>query len=101
MRRAPATPATSSPLRRSLTAHPLSEFSWPPRGPRRTHAYCTVCHSERIVAQQGLTRFDWEELLEQMVEEHGMNPIGEPDLGRVLDYLAANYGPDRPNFPGH
>ena len=69
-------------------------------GAEETYAYCTVCHSERIVAQQGLTRPDWDELLEQMVEENGMNPIGEPDLGRVLDYLAANYGPDRPNFPG-
>ena len=68
-------------------------------GADETHVYCTVCHSERIVAQQGLTRADWEELLEQMVEENGMNPIEEPDLGRVLDYLAANYGPDRPNFP--
>ena len=70
------------------------------QGAEETYAYCTVCHSERIVAQQGLTRPDWDELLEQMVEENGMNPIGEPDLGRVLDYLAANYGPDRPNFPG-
>ena len=68
-------------------------------GAEETHAYCTVCHSERIVAQQGLTRSDWEELLEQMVEENGMNPIEEPDLGHVLDYLAVNYGPDRPNFP--
>lgn len=68
-------------------------------GARETHAYCTACHSERIVAQQGLTREDWEELLGQMVEENGMNPIEEPDLGRVLAYLAAHYGPDRPNFP--
>ena len=68
-------------------------------GAEETHAYCTACHSERIVAQQGLTRSDWEELLEQMVEEHGMNPIEEPDLGRVLDYLEIAYGPDRPNFP--
>lgn len=69
-------------------------------GAEETYAYCTTCHSGRIVAQQGLTRPDWEELLEEMVEENGMNPIGEPDLGRVLDYLAANYGPDRPNLPG-
>ena len=68
-------------------------------GAEETHAYCTACHSERIVAQQGLTRADWEELLEQMVEENEMNPIEEPDLGRVLAYLAAHYGPDRPNFP--
>ena len=68
-------------------------------GAEETHAYCTACHSERIVAQQGLTRADWEELLEQMVEENGMNPIGEPDLGRIIAYLSAHYGPDRPNFP--
>lgn len=68
-------------------------------GAVETHAYCTPCHSERIVAQQGLTRSDWDELLEQMVEEHEMNPIEEPYRARVLDYLAAHYGPDRPNFP--
>ena len=68
-------------------------------GAEETHTYCTACHSERIVAQQGLTRADWEELLEQMVEENGMTPIEEPDLGLVLAYLAAHYGPDRPNFP--
>ena len=68
-------------------------------GARETHAYCTACHSERIVAQQGLTRADWEELLEQMIEENGMTPIEEPDLGRVLAYLSAHYGTDRPNFP--
>lgn len=68
-------------------------------GVEETYAYCTACHSERIVAQQGLTRSDWDELLEQMVEENGMSPIEEPDLGRVLDYLAIHYGVDRPNFP--
>ena len=68
-------------------------------GAFETHAYCTPCHSERIVAQQGLTRSDWDELLEQMVEEHEMTPIEERDRARVLEYLAAHYGPDRPNFP--
>ena len=68
-------------------------------GAEETYAYCTACHSERIVAQQGLARADWEELLEQMVEENGMSPIEEPELGRVLAYLATHYGPDRPNFP--
>ena len=68
-------------------------------GAEETHAYCTACHSERIVAQQGLTRADWEEVLEQMVEENGMDPVEEPDLGRILAYLATHYGPGRPNFP--
>ena len=68
-------------------------------GARETHAYCTACHSERIVVQQGLTHSDWEELLEQMVEEHEMTPIEEPDVTRVLGYLATHYGPERPHFP--
>ena len=68
-------------------------------GAFETHAYCTACHSERLVAQQGLTRPDWDELLEQMVEEHEMTPIEEPDRSRVLGYLATHYGTDRPNFP--
>ena len=69
------------------------------KGAGATHAYCTVCHSERIVAQQGLTREDWLETLEYMVDEHGMAPIEESDLELVVDYLSTHYGPDRPNFP--
>ena len=69
------------------------------RGAAATHAYCTVCHSERIVAQQGLTREDWLETLEYMVDEHGMAPIEGPDFDLVVDYLSTHYGPDRPNFP--
>ena len=69
-------------------------------GAFETHAYCTACHSERIVAQQGLTLDGLgRSFLEQMVEEHEMTPIEEPDRARVLGYLATHYGPDRPNFP--
>ena len=68
-------------------------------GAAETYAYCIVCHSERLVAQQGLTRQGWEEVIELMVEEHGMAPIAGPTLDRVLGYLSTHYGPDRPNFP--
>ena len=68
-------------------------------GAAETYAYCIVCHSERLVAQQGLTRHGWEEVIDLMVEEHGMAPLAGPILDRVLDYLSTHYGPDRPNFP--
>ena len=68
-------------------------------GVEKTFAYCTACHSEMIVAQQGKSRKHWGDLLEWMVEEQGMTPIEEPDLTIILDYLAANYNEDRPNFP--
>lgn len=60
---------------------------------------CTACHSEMIVAQQGLTREGWDEMLEWMVDEQGMDDIPEPDRTEILDYLATHYNEDRPNFP--
>ena len=68
-------------------------------GAAETHAYCIACHSERLVAQQGLTWQGWEEVIDLMVEEHGMTPIEGPNLDRVLGYLSTHYGPDRPNYP--
>lgn len=68
-------------------------------GVEATFYACTACHSERIVAQQGLTRDEWDELFEWMVEEQGMAEIEEPERTEILDYLAAHYNIDRPNFP--
>ncbi|WP_120498442.1 hypothetical protein [Kiloniella sp. EL199] len=61
--------------------------------------YCSACHSTRIVQQQGLSRNEWKETLEWMVEDQGMSEIDEPDLTLILDYLAKNYNVERPNFP--
>lgn len=68
-------------------------------GVEETYYACVACHSERLVAQQGLSRDGWEEVLEQMVEEHGMAEIEEPERGVILDYLTGHYNPERPNFP--
>ena len=68
-------------------------------GAKLTYDYCTVCHSEMIVAQQGQTREGWDKLLVWMVEEQGMQPIDEPHRSEILDYLATHYNTDRPNFP--
>ena len=69
------------------------------RGAAETYAACTACHSERIVIQQGLPRRQWDELLDWMVDEHGMAPLRGRLRDTVLDYLARQYGRDRPNFP--
>lgn len=68
-------------------------------GVEETAAYCTPCHSEMIVVQQGKTRAHWADLFGWMVEEQGMAPIEEPDRSIILDYLATHYNEDRPNFP--
>lgn len=69
-------------------------------GVEETFYACTACHSERIIAQQGLSRKHWDETFEWMVEEQGMDEIEEPDRTIILDYLEKHYNEDRPNFPG-
>ena len=69
------------------------------KGVETTYYTCAGCHSEMIVAQQGLNRAGWEELLEWMVDEQGMSALEEPELSEVLDYLSTHYSEDRPNFP--
>ncbi len=68
-------------------------------GVAETFAFCTGCHSEHIVAQQGLEREDWDDLFTYMEDEHGMAAIPEPFKTKILDYLSAHYGPERPHFP--
>lgn len=68
-------------------------------GVETTYYTCIACHSEQIVAQQGLTRAEWDKMLEWMVEEQGMEEIEEPDRTVILDYLGEHYNQDRPNFP--
>ena len=88
---APAVPQTTEPEEFGLmVAAP---------GASETFYACTPCHSERIVVQQGLTREQWGEALDLMVEEHEMEPIQGDARTVILDYLAEHYGPDRPNFP--
>ena len=67
-------------------------------GAAETYGVCIACHSEQIIAQQGLSRADWDELLDWMVEEQGMADIQGPIRERILDYLAQHYGEDRPNY---
>lgn len=68
-------------------------------GVEATYYSCSGCHSERIIAQQGLTRGGWEEILEWMVDEQGMGELDDEDTKDILDYLSAHYNVDRLNFP--
>ncbi len=70
----------------------------PGEGRVEVFAWCTACHSARIIRQQGLSRADWDETLIWMVEEQGMQ---EPDTKmrkKILDYLSEQFPPERPHF---
>ncbi len=68
-----------------------------PLGPGRddTGYLCSACHSLAIVKQQGLKRDDWDELLDWMVEEQGMDEIEAADREIILEYLATHFNVDR------
>ncbi len=68
-------------------------------GVETTFYACTACHSEMIVVQQGLTRDGWDELIDWMIEDQGMDEPDTADRDIMLNYLAAHYNEDRPNRP--
>lgn len=61
-------------------------------GVETTYYTCTACHSERIIAQQGLTYDRWDELIDWMVEEQGLGEPDKEDREEILVYLSTNYG---------
>lgn len=67
----------------------LTAMGLPPdTGRDEVEAYCGACHSMKLVAQQGLSRADWEEVLVWMVDEQEMEPLEPEDHKLVIDYLA-------------
>lgn len=97
----PPTPAptqTAASATAAATIDEDDEFGpdWP-LGPGRddTGYLCNACHSLAIVKQQGLKRSDWDELLDWMVEEQGMDELEAADREIILDYLGKNFNVDR------
>ena len=67
-----------------------------PEGPGRedTGYLCGACHSLRIVIQQGLSRSDWDETLDWMIEEQDMAPLETEEREIILTYLSTHFGVD-------
>jgi len=71
------------------------EFS-PGPGRDETFYACTACHGFRLVAQQGMTRAQWEDSINLMTRRHNMPPLDGKDRETVLNYLEAAYPPRAP-----
>jgi len=72
-------------------------------GPGRDETFyaCTACHGFKLVAQQGLTRAQWEDSLNLMVRRHNMPALDDKDRATVLGYLEAAYPPRAPAGRGN
>lgn len=54
-------------------------------------AWCTACHSARLITQAGKTRAGWIDSIRWMQENQGLWDLGDKEP-LILDYLSANYG---------
>jgi mono/diheme cytochrome c family protein len=61
---------------------------------------CTACHGFRLVAQQGMTRAQWEDSINLMIRRHNMPPLDDKDRATVLNYLETAYPPRAPEGRG-
>ena len=72
-------------------------------GPGRDETFyaCTACHGFKLVAQQGMTRAQWEDSIDLMVRRHNMPPLDDKDRTVVLGYLESAYPPRAPAARGN
>lgn len=75
------------------------EFAAAP-GREETFYTCTACHNFKLVAQQGMNRRQWEEILVVMNEKHGMPVLEGKERETVLNYLATAYPQTTPAAGG-
>ncbi len=69
-------------------------------GRDETFYACTACHGFKLVAQQGMTRAQWDDSINLMIRRHNMPPLDDKDRGMVLNYLEAAYPPRAPAARG-
>ena len=72
-------------------------------GPGRDETFytCTACHGFKLVAQQGMTRAQWEDSINLMIRRHNMPVLDDKDRATVLGYLEAAYPPRLPAARGN
>ena len=58
---------------------------------RTTRDRCTECHSAILLIQNRTDRDGWVRTIRRMLEEEGLEPLGEAEAP-ILDYLTAHYG---------
>ena len=65
-------------------------------GRDQTFYTCTACHGFKLVAQQGMTRAQWDDSISLMIRRHNMPALDDKDRAAVLSYLEAAYPPRAP-----
>jgi hypothetical protein len=62
----------------------------------KAQAACLECHEARIIIQQRLSKGAWAKEVDKMVRWGAV--LESADHDPLVDYLAANFGPDQPPY---
>jgi len=90
-------PAAAAAQSQTFTPRDESPEEFPAgNGRDETFYTCTACHGFKLVAQQGMSRRQWEETLALMNVQHGMPALDVKDREIVLGYLEAAFPPRTP-----
>lgn len=57
---------------------------------------CTECHEARIIVQQRLSKTAWTKEVDKMVKWGAL--VDANDRDALIDYLSANFSPDKPPY---
>ncbi len=93
----------TAPAMAQLTFTPADESpeDFPAAAGRDETFYaCTACHGFKLVAQQGMTRAQWDDSINLMIRRHNMPPPDDKDRAVLLNYLEATYPPRAPAARG-
>ena len=60
-------------------------------GRDETFYTCTACHNFKLVAQQGMSRRQWDETITLMNDKHNMPKLDAKEREVVLNYLETAY----------
>jgi cytochrome c5 len=64
------------------------------KGKELAESICTLCHEFNRVRTQELTREEWAGEIKGMISEGA--PVTDQEFAVLVDYLAANFGPRKP-----
>ncbi|QCK85111.1 hypothetical protein E8L99_04625 [Phreatobacter aquaticus] len=73
-----------------------------PAGPGREETFyqCTACHATGLITRIGMTRAQWNDIIDQMVAKNAMPEPEAADRKVYLDYLSAAFPPRAPQQGG-
>ena len=86
--------ATFARVGRSFRVEPGRRTAGPGRD--ETFYTCTACHNFKLVAQQGMSRRQWDDTIDWMTEKQNMPKLEGKERETVLNYLEAAYPPTAP-----